>query len=492
MAKGDKTVLAKASDPAIISELLVLSNKDPNRAVDLAGGISILQYYESILADTVRVSVNYTDTGHTIKSEDDDTVMTAVEGLPIVGTETCKVIIEDNNENEIELELFVNKVTPIQETSKINTVNLELVSKEYILNEKIRVNTRFDGKIANGTTSGNKTRAVATGQTKGGHIEKIIKSEKNFLNTDKEIDIEATANNYNFIGNNKKPFYVLNTLSKKSVPDGKLGKSAGFFFWETSEGFHFKSIDTLLDPEKNKIKKAILFDNTFDEDGASIPPAYDMKALEYSEDNRVNIKDKMLLGAYSTKIITFDPCTCEYKVTTRTVKDEATKVGGGTPEDEGSEKNLTTGGEELPVLNPIFDREGFDKEYSRVTYYVNDTGTLPAGSGLGEEQQQLDKSRDPNFVQSQIVNQSIRRYNQFYASQVKVTIPGDFSLHAGDALFVDAPSVAADKSKGEVNQRTGGLYIITDLCHYVSSDGTYTKLNLVRDSFGRQGTPLKG
>ena len=473
MAKGDKTVLAKASDPAIISTVLVTSNKDQSRAVDLAGGVSVLQYFESILADTVRVSVNYTDTGHTVKSEDDDTVMAAVEGLPIVGTETCKIIIEDNNENEIELELFVNKVTPIQETSKINTVNLELVSKEFILNEKIRVNTRFDGKVSD-------------------HITKIIQDLPDYFDTDKEIHIEKTDNNYNFIGNNKKPFYVLNTLSKKSVPDGKLGKSAGFFFWETSEGFHFKSIDTLLDPEKNKIKKAILFDNTYDEDGAGIPPAYDMKALEYSEDNRVNIKDKMLLGAYSTKIITFDPRTAEYKITTRTVKDDATKVGKGVPQDEGSEKNLTTGGEELPVLNPIFDREGLDKEYSRTTYYVNDTGTLPTGSGLGEEQQQLEKSKDPNFVQSQIVNQSIRRYNQFYASQVTITIPGDFSLHAGDSLFVDAPAVTADKSKGELNQRTGGLYIITDLCHYVSSDGTYTKLHLVRDSFGRQGTPLKG
>ena len=474
MAKGDKTVLAKASDPAIISTVLVTSNKDQSRAVDLAGGVSVLQYFESILADTVRVSVNYTDTGHTVKSEDDDTVMAAVEGLPIVGTETCKVIIEDNNENEIELELFINKVTPIQETSKINTVNLELVSKEFILNEKIRVNTRFDGKVSD-------------------HITKIIQDLPDYFDTDKEIDIEKTDNNYNFIGNNRKPFYVLNTLSKKSVPEGKLGKSAGFFFWETSEGFHFKSIDTLLDSKKNKIKKAILFDNTFDDDGARIPPAYDMKALEYSEDNRVNIKDKMLLGAYSTKIHTFDPCTCEYKVTTRTVKDDATRVSGtSTPEDEGSEENLTTGGEELPVLNPIFDRKGLDKEYSRVTYYVNDTGTIPTGNGLGEDQEQLDKSRDPNFVQSQIVNQSIRRYNQFYASQVTITIPGDFSLHAGDSLFVDAPAVIADKDKGEVNQRTGGLYIITDLCHYVSTEGTYTKLNLVRDSFGRQGTPLKG
>ncbi len=463
-------VLSKSSDPAIISSFIVASNKDSSRQVDLAPGISVLQYHESILAETVRITVNYTDSGHAIPSEDGEEVVTAVEGLPIVGTETVKVKIEDNNQNEIDMKLYINKVTPIKETSKVTTVALELVSKEFILNEKIRVNTRFDGKISD-------------------HVTKIFQGAPAYLDTEKDLDIEETDNNYNFIGNNRKPFFVLNTLSKKSVPSGKLGKSAGFFFWETSEGFKFKSIDTLLDKEKNPIKKSILFDNTFDDDGANIPPGYDMKAFEYSEENRVNIKEKLLLGTYATRLITFNPFNAMYKIITRSIKDDSTKTGGGEPQDEGSEKNLTTGGEELPVLNPIFDREGENKDFSRTTYYVNDTGTLPTGSGLGAEQQQLEKSRDPNFIQSQIVNQSIRRYNQFYASQLRVTIPGDLSLHAGDAMFIDAPSVTADKSKGEVNKRTGGLYIITDLCHYFSTDGTYTKLNLVRDSFGREGTP---
>ena len=186
MAKKDKTVLAKAAEPAIIDTVLIISNKDKNRAVDLAGGVSILQYYESILADTIRVSVNYIDSGNTIKSEDDDTVMAAVEGLPIVGTETCKVVIEDNNENQIELELFVNKVSPIKETSKVNAVNLELVSKEFILNEKIRVNTRFDGKIANGTEQDS-----GSTDSEGGHVEKIIKSldmEQYYLQQFKDMD----------------------------------------------------------------------------------------------------------------------------------------------------------------------------------------------------------------------------------------------------------------------------------------------------------------
>ena len=468
-----KIILGKSSEPASIKTVSVVSNKDQSKIVDLVNGVTILQYHESILSETISVNLTFVDSGYAIKSEEDDTLTTAVEGLPIVGTETIKIQLEDNNEHELNLELYINKVTPLTETSTVNTCNIECVSKEFLLNEKIRVNTRFDGKISD-------------------HIKKIVQDIPEYFSTEKKIDIEDTDNNYNFCGNNRKPFFTLNALSKKSVPSGKLGKSAGFFFWETSEGFKFKSIDTLMDSEKNPIKMSVLYDNTPDGKGASLPPEYDMKALQYSEDNATNIKNKYTMGAYSTKIITFDPYSCEYKITTRTVKDDATRVSGtSTPEDEGSEKNLTTGGEELPVLNPVFDRKGLDKEYSRTTYYVNDTGTLPTGSGLGNDQEQLNKSQDPNFVQSQIVNQSIRRYNQFYASKVTVTLPGDFSLHAGDAIFVDAPAVTAEK-KGEVNKRTGGLYIITDLCHYVSVDGTYTKCNLVRDSFGRQGTPLKG
>ena len=44
----------------------------------------------------------------------------------------------------------------------------------------------------------------------------------------------------------------------------------------------------------------------------------------------------------------------------------------------------------------------------------------------------------------------------------------------------------------EVNKLDGGLYLITDLCHYVTAKETYTKLVLTRDSFGRKGSPTEG
>jgi hypothetical protein len=83
------------------------------------------------------------------------------------------------------------------------------------------------------------------------------------------------------------------------------------------------------------------------------------------------------------------------------------------------------------------------------------------------------------------------RYNQLFTSKSEVTIPGDFSLHAGDAIHLDAPPLDTKKSD-EVDKQDGGLYIIADLCHYISPTETYTKLILVRDSVGRTGNHTSG
>ena len=76
--------------------------------------------------------------------------------------------------------------------------------------------------------------------------------------------------------------------------------------------------------------------------------------------------------------------------------------------------------------------------------------------------------------------------------KLTVTIPGDFSLHAGDSIFIDAPELKKDTKNDDVDKENGGLYIIRDLCHYITPKETYTKIILVRDSFGREGTARSG
>jgi hypothetical protein len=57
---------------------------------------------------------------------------------------------------------------------------------------------------------------------------------------------------------------------------------------------------------------------------------------------------------------------------------------------------------------------------------------------------------------------------------------------------MDIPESGTTQNKAcsdEVNKEDGGLYLITDLCHFITAKETYTKLVLTRDSFGRVGSP---
>ena len=449
MAEDTKKIPVVRANPSTIGQFDIISNKT-QKSVSLLNGIIEMNYHENILDSTVRISVEYADTGSVTASTDGKSVL---EGLPLVGSEKVSIKFQDNNEVTIGddpiLDLYVNKVTPLYKDTTRSMVSLDLVSKEYLLNEKIRVITRFDGKISD-------------------HIEKILQTEEEYLNTEKKIDIEETSNNFTFVGNNKKPFYTMVWLGKKSVPpasEGESNKTAGYFFWETSEGFKFKSIDSLLG---QKEKKKINFNENVDNQGKDIPATYQVKAVEYSEDSKINVQRKMQMGTYSTRIVLFNPFNCYYDCVVTNAKED--------------EKILTTAGEELPILNKEFDRTESGKDFSRTTYYINDTGTLPDGN----TKQQIEKSRKENFEYINIENQALRRFNQLFSEETTITIPGDFSIHAGDAIWIDSPQLKREKKTDEVDEQMGGLYVVSTLCHHMTSEGTWTKMSLMRDSVGRK------
>ena len=446
--------------PTLVDNLTIISNEDPSKSVNLAAkGLVALYYHESILSDTIKVSVQFVDTGITGDNLDNKNVL---EGLPLVGTEKVEIKITDNSGNKIgdkpKLNMYINNVNPVGQDTRKGLVALEMVSKEFLLNEKVRLRKRYDGKISD-------------------HIEMILKKDKlgDGIQTEKNIDIEPTINNLNFIGNNLKTFYTLNWLAKKSISaqNQNLGSSGGYFFYETSEGYHFKSIDGLLSQEP---KRYIFYNDVPDEKGKNRMKNdkgqdYDYKALEYSKDNLINAQSKLRVGTNTTRVVLFDPFRCVYEVKTL----ESKQI-------EENDK-YKTGGKKLPTFNKELNVPGKDKEFSRTTFHILDTGSLPTGN----TEQQIEKSGEENFEYGAIVNQSIMRYNQFLSFSASITIPADFDLHAGDAIYLDVPLLegGVDRIKNKSNM-DGGLYIITDLTHFISGGETLTKLALVRDSFGKK------
>ena len=442
-----------------ISKCSIISN-DRKNTIDIPDGISDLYYYESVLQETIRVSIVYTDTGNSVKTENG--TKTIVDGLPLVGTESVSLKMKDANGVELNQNLYVNKINPLMQDTTKSLVSFDLVSKEGILNYKVVLNTRFDGRISD-------------------HIKKIL-TDQNYLSTKKKLYIEETENSYNFIGNNRRPFYVCTWLAKKSIPKissgNSVGKTAGYFFFETATGFHFKSVDNLLSDKEpgtgnRKKYKKFIFTQTPDGNGKNIPEGYSGKILEHNVDTvSGDIQSKLEIGTYTTRTILFDPFNCYYEV----INPNAEEIQ--------KQNAITLAGKKLPKLNPEFNREGKNKDFTRTQYMLIDKGTLPTGN----TNQQIEKSKKENFDPKNILNQSSMRYNQLFNVRTTITVVADFSLHAGDLIYIDYPELSNNENK-DTNKQFGGFYLIADLCHYINRlKGGYTKLTLVRDSIGKKNS----
>jgi|TARA_R100000084_G_C4644535_1_gene145889 hypothetical protein len=438
-------IATKGSEPANITKLTVNSNQG-GKAVDLRGGFVQLTYTESIMSDSVIANYTFIDSGASIDGK------SVRDGLPLVGEERVELAFEDNAENKLEVTLYVNKVTPIENKTQKSILSISLVSKEFIMNEKTRAKARYDGKISD-------------------TIKKIVEET---LESDKTVEIEPTVNEISYIPGIKKPFYTINTLCKKAVSSESqtLGSTAGYFFYETSEGFFFKSIDGLLDQEP---KAKTIYNESPDTAGGNMPEGKDFKALKYNKKDNVNVQEKMKMGALTTRQVIFDPFTCYYEV-----------INPRTDDTEGDLKNAGRDGLPLSktLRNKEFDKEGKNEDYTRTTYRLLDKGTLPTG----DTKQQIDKSAEENFKGADIENQAVMRYNQFFSSQADIVIPGNFALHAGDMIHLDVPGLSDNRTETPDDQ-DGGLYIITDICHTITAKSTFTRCNLSRDSIGRKPAP---
>ena len=461
---------ARDATPALLQRIDIFSaEKGSKKSVSVLGGTVRVLYWESMLSDSVRASVTFTDSGNTLTYTKRGQghgkrrkKVSAVEGLPITGSEKVYLKFTDNVGNTLDFgdanknSLYINqrKDVPTTNESSSKTYMLDLAPLEFITNEK----------------GGQSVRLAFSGQISDS-VEKILDE---VLKTKKNLDIEQTSSTLDFCGNNTKPYYTLNDLSTKSVSVNvsKEGETAGYFFWETADSYHFKSIDTLMSQEpKTKI--------IYNESSENIPEPYKVKALSMEIHNKVNVQQKFSMGAYSSRTEMIDPFNGVF----------TNQLNAAETFAKGDEVKLA--GYELPSFNMEFNVEEADTDFSNTAFMLGTTGQLNYG-GIEE---QLSKSKELNFDGGKIFQQARMRYNQLFASEITILIPGDFSLHAGDMVWFDSPQNETTENKAcgdDVDEQSGGKYLITDLCHYITAKDTYTKLVLIRDSFGRKGNPSKG
>ena len=101
--------------------------------------------------------------------------------------------------------------------------------------------------------------------------------------------------------------------------------------------------------------------------------------------------------------------------------------------------------------------------------------------GITDKDVSLDENADPAKIHSQ----AMMRYNTLFTQILTMTIPLNTNLIAGDIINCEFPRIDMEKRKGP-DEIQSGLYMIKKLTHFFDAKGSYTKLQLARDTNGRK------
>ena len=443
-----------AAVDASIYEKFIVESADKSKTVDISAGVVAFTYFENIFSPYLTARAIVTNTGGSVVG-DDGKLQSVYNGLPLRGGERVLIKIASNSNNNTGLDFakrpsdyfYVASVTNVLIDEGTETFTLNLVSREAITNETVRVGKKFP-----------------TSQKISDSVKDIL---KNYLKVDKINEIEETQNPYGFIGNMKKPFTLLTWLASKSVSGkSKTGEdsSAGYVFYETKNGFNFKSIDNLME-QKPYSKTFFYTPGVISSDN----PKKDFKITKYFINRNQDLIGKLERGAYSSYRYYINPVSFKPSISVFKSDDYIGKAS-----------NLGDKQVSLPKIDSNSDRTLGDLP-TRIFVGMLDVGTVEKDASDKGWNNSVERNADPAKIHAQ----SMMRYNQIFTQVVEIQIPLNTSLNAGSIVRCEFPQLATTKRK-TTDPETSGLYMIKELAHYFDGKGSYSKLKLVRDTYGRK------
>ena len=384
---------------------------------NIAGGAPSITYFESIKSPAISLSLNIIDVDQLISREG------------ITGGEYLSLRIKvQGYDKEFEIKpdkhlLMLNSVKNVTTSSSKQVATLEFLSVEAIINETSRINQRFTGNVTD-------------------TVKKLLKDKKG-IKTKKNLDSDQATNSYSFVGNLKRPFDTIQWLCSKSQ-SSKDG--CGFLFFETLDGYVFKSIESLLDGKAVEYKKS----ETPDESSG-------LTILENNLNQTSDIGMSCRMGMYANKTIYIN-------VDNATLKTVDFRI------------------ESLKLKKPPKLPNGLEKNPTRLMLRILDKCALQKGS----KKKEIQKENELAIYQSK----SYARANLIFSQSMSVSIPFNPELRAGQMLDLRFP---LRKSEGDDQDKTtygtesdddvSGKYLISELKHNIADNRANTEVTLIRDAF---------
>ena len=382
-----------------------------------------IDYYESIFEPMFQFEIVF------VSNED------ALTDLKLRGTEKVNIEIEHQS-GTLEFEDLV--LTSFVQNESVSTSNIFTIivnPQTVIENEKNRLTQKYDNTVKAST-----------------HVENFLKT--NLKVDEDDMEVEETANVDGFFGNYWRPFKGLYWLARRAVSasmpeDGGGSDRVGFLFWQTKSKCKFKSIDTMISEGKEGDVPQYIQNDTL-----SDIPNFDIynPSFEYDQD----VIDQMKNSMFGENRSYFNLHTLQVTKQQSFSKSNA--------------KQAHLGDEELVEVDDDINENPTRVTRVAITDFTQRTdGTINSGEG--------------DYHPHKVISQSRMRYETLLSRSLKITVPCNVQLEAGDVI-----SVKLIKTMAGTDEWLSGFYLIKDLRHTVhfrdNGIQCYTYLRLVRDTPG--------
>ena len=274
--------------------------------------------------------------------------------------------------------------------------------------------------------------------------------------------LEYPKNILKFISPGWTPIQCINWLAGKCLPSA--GKAANFLFWETTKGFYFGSMDSILSNlEAFSIgeyvySEAYIKTLSVDEKYKAM---YAIKSL--SVETAVNQLDNSRLGYLASSLVDIDVYNKTYEIKEYEHPVEFDKYAHLNSKDS----------------YPMFDKNILRNPYS----YQKTNYSTP----------KLFTKIENNFDQIPKITFGNRRSNLMELNNFKmeIVIPGRTDVEVGNIIKIIFPKgepgapTSQDKTSSKRDEAYTGYYLITNLSHKINPKTHYITMNVVKDSFSK-------
>ena len=434
---------------------IILHNHQNEGLIDTHGGVDIqklvveLNIYEGIDKSSVTGTMVIADS------------INLINNLPIQGTERVSFKLATPGAHQVDHIVDFSEATghpmhiyKLTDKRQINestvAYTLHFCSREMVRNTRTKVSEAFSGTYEQ-------------------MVAKILQ-DPDYLDSRKTLFFQKTRNQDKVVVPNMKPFTAIEMMSKRALADDS--KSAGYYFYQTTKGFHFRSWESMcVDVRGNPRTPKQIFKympmnvNATGDDATKIEQDY--KSVEQYRfiNNFHDVLFNQAAGTYGHRVITHNIYNKSYK------KDDYHY------HNYYAETKHADGPNPAIVNTPVDfdDKSVSDYPESRVTVMATtqfahneDTGTY----GIDVEQDGItDASR---ISQRNSINSG---------TQLKLTIKGQSYLEPGDVIEFEYYATER-KQKGELkpDPQYAGRYIISKIRHRVTNDEYVQVLECAKDS----------